>query len=39
VIPDVIGRCRMFNVRCETAAPVARRSELPLANLLLRFPQ
>jgi hypothetical protein len=36
---EVVGRCRVFNTGCERAAAAARRGELPLGNLLLRFPQ
>ena len=35
---ELVGRCRTFNVGCERTAPVARKSELPLANQLIRFP-
>ena len=35
---EIIGRCRMFNMGCERSAPVARRAEVPLANVILRFP-
>ncbi len=36
---EVVGRCRTFNLGCERTTVAARRGELPLANLLLRFPQ
>src|SRR5687768_2403897 len=35
---ELVGRCRTFNVGCERTAPAARKSELPLANQLIRFP-
>lgn len=36
---EIVGRCRAFTDGCAGTAPVARRNELPMANLLLRFPQ
>jgi hypothetical protein len=36
---EVVGRCRSLAGGCERTAPVAHRGELPLANLLVRFPQ
>ena len=35
---EIVGRCRLFNMGCQRSAPVARKSELPLANMLIRFP-
>jgi murein DD-endopeptidase MepM/ murein hydrolase activator NlpD len=35
---DIVGRCRMFNVGCERTAPVSRKNEQPMANVLIRFP-
>ena len=35
---ELVGRCRTFNVGCERTQPVARKSEVPLANQLIRFP-
>ena len=36
---ELVGRCRAFNTGCERTAASARRGELPLGNLLVRFPQ
>lgn len=36
---DVVGRCRNLLGGCEAAAPVTRRRETPLANMIIRFPQ
>ena len=36
---EVIGRCRVAMMGCERAAPNVRKGELPLANLLVRFPE
>jgi hypothetical protein len=35
---EIVGRCRTFNMGCERTAPVARKGEVPLANVLIRFP-
>jgi hypothetical protein len=35
---DVVGRCRTFNLGCERTTASPRRGELPLGNLLVRFP-
>jgi murein DD-endopeptidase MepM/ murein hydrolase activator NlpD len=35
---EIVGRCRTFNLGCERTTPVARKGELPLANVLIRFP-
>ena len=35
----VVGRCRTFNIGCERMAAAPRRGELPLGNLLVRFPE
>jgi hypothetical protein len=35
---EVVGRCRMFNLGCQRSDPVTRKAEVPLANLLIRFP-
>ena len=36
---EIVGRCRTFNLGCERSAPVTRKREVPLANVLIRFPQ
>ena len=36
---EIIGRCRAAMLGCERAAPNVRKGELPLANLLIRFPE
>ena len=36
---DLVGRCRGFSQGCERSGPAVRRGELPLANMLIRFPQ
>ncbi len=36
---ELVGRCRAFNTGCERAAPTVRRGEVPMANMLVRFPQ
>jgi hypothetical protein len=33
------GRCRNFNIGCQIGAPATVRREMPLANVLVRFPQ
>ena len=35
---EIVGRCRTLTMGCERSAPVARKSEMPLANVLIRFP-
>ena len=35
---EIVGHCRVFNLGCERSAPVARKGEVPLANVLIRFP-
>ena len=35
---EIVGRCRTFNLGCQRSTPVARKGEVPLANLLIRFP-
>jgi len=35
---EVVGRCRTFNLGCQRSDPVTRKAEVPLANLLIRFP-
>jgi hypothetical protein len=36
---ELAGRCRSVGGGCERAAPTVRRGEVPLANMLLRFPE
>ena len=35
---EIVGRCRTINMGCQRSAPVARKGELPLATMLIRFP-
>jgi hypothetical protein len=35
---EIVGHCTMFNMGCQRSAPVTRKGEVPLANVLLRFP-
>ena len=35
---EIVGHCTMFNVGCQHSAPATRKGEVPLANVLLRFP-
>jgi murein DD-endopeptidase MepM/ murein hydrolase activator NlpD len=35
---EIVGRCRTFNMGCERSAPVSRKGEQPLANVLIQFP-
>ena len=35
---EIVGRCRTFNLGCQRSAPVTRKNEVPLANVLIRFP-
>jgi hypothetical protein len=35
---EIVGHCRVFNMGCERSAPVTRKGEIPLANVLVRFP-
>jgi biotin carboxyl carrier protein len=35
---EIIGHCRTFNMGCQRSAPVARKGEVPLANVLMKFP-
>jgi hypothetical protein len=35
---EIVGHCKTFNVGCQRSSPVARKGEVPLANVLLRFP-
>lgn len=36
---DLVGRCVTFGSGCERSAPEARRRQMPLDNMLVRFPQ
>jgi|SRR5688500_12436004 len=36
---EIVGRCRTFGMGCERTAPNVRRGELPLANVMIRFPE
>ena len=36
---EIVGRCRGFGMGCERTASNARRGEMPLANVLIRFPE
>ena len=36
---ELVGRCENFGSGCKRPAPVARKGEIPLANMLVRFPQ
>jgi len=35
---EIVGHCTMFNVGCQRSAPATHKGEVPLANVLLRFP-
>jgi murein DD-endopeptidase len=35
---EVVGRCTTVNTGCERSTPAVRRGELPLGNLVIRFP-
>ena len=35
---EVVGRCTTFNLGCQRSAPAAKKGEVPVANLLIRFP-
>ena len=34
---EIVGHCRTFNTGCERVAPVVRRGEMPLGNVLIQF--
>ena len=36
---ELVGRCTRFGSGCERSAPATRQRELPMANMLVRFPQ
>ena len=36
---EQVGRCRTFGSGCERLTPGTRQGELPMANMLVRFPQ
>jgi murein DD-endopeptidase len=35
---EIVGHCNTFNMGCQRSAPVTRKGEVPLANVLMRFP-
>jgi hypothetical protein len=35
---EIVGHCTTFNMGCQRSAPVTRTGEVPLENVLLRFP-
>jgi hypothetical protein len=35
---EIVGHCTTFNMGCQRSAAVTRKGEVPLANVLLRFP-
>jgi biotin carboxyl carrier protein len=35
---EIIGHCTAFNTGCQRSAPVTRKNEVPLANVLMKFP-
>ena len=35
---EIVGHCTTFNIGCQRSAPVTRKGEVPLANVLMRFP-
>src|SRR5262249_8397083 len=35
---EVVGHCTTFTMGCQRSAPVTRKGEVPVANVLLRFP-
>jgi hypothetical protein len=35
---DIVGHCTTFTMGCQRSAPATRKSEVPLANTLIRFP-
>lgn len=36
---EIVGRCRTFGMGCERTTPNVRRGEMPLANVMIRFPE
>ena len=36
---DLVGQCAAFGSGCQRSGPTVRRGELPLQNMLLRFPE
>lgn len=36
---ELVGRCRAFNSGCDRSTSGTRQPELPMANMLMRFPQ
>ncbi len=35
---EIVGRCTTFNIGCQRSDPVTKKGEVPLTNLLIRFP-
>lgn len=35
---EIVGHCTNFTLGCQRSAPVARKGEVPLSNVLIRFP-
>jgi hypothetical protein len=35
---EIVGHCTNFTMGCQRSAPVTRKGEVPLANVLVRFP-
>jgi hypothetical protein len=35
---EIIGHCKTFTMGCQRSAPVTRKNEVPLANVLMKFP-
>lgn len=35
---EILGHCTTFSMGCQRSAPVTRKGEVPLANVLVRFP-
>lgn len=36
---ELVGRCRVIGAACERTTPAVRRGEMPMQNVLVRFPQ
>ena len=36
---ELVGRCRLFTMGCDRSSAGTRRSEMPMANMLVRFPR
>ena len=35
---ELVGKCRTFTMGCQRSAPVTRKGEVPVANMLVQFP-